>query len=141
MRRSFRILRDFLVAALCVATVTAQEAQAPFPFTLIVDAPTIAGRAVALDDQHKLLPWPMPKNIGFSYSRYFLSPWTILWHQYNRQQLLYLYCCFVMRLHESRSNSKTAKPYASTTSRTCTLRVLLSQLVAQPRRQNEGHRN
>jgi hypothetical protein len=50
MRRSFRILRDFLVAALCVAKVAAQEAQAFFPVTLVVDAPTIAGRAVALDD-------------------------------------------------------------------------------------------
>jgi hypothetical protein len=94
MRHSFCILRNFLVAALCVATAAAQEAQAPFPVTSVVDAPTIAGRAVALDDRHKLLPWPMPNNIGLSYSSYFLSQWTILWDQYNRQRLPYSYCCF-----------------------------------------------
>ena len=94
MQHKFLILRNVLVAALCVATVAAQEAQAPFPVTSVVDAPTIAGRAVALDDQHKLLPWPMPDNIGYSYSGYFLSQWTILWDQYNRQRLPYFYCCF-----------------------------------------------
>ena len=94
MRHSFRILRNVLVAILCVATVAGQETQAPFRVTSVVDAPTIAGRAVALDDQHKLLPWPMPDNIGYSYSGYFLSQWTILWDQYNRQRLPYFYCCF-----------------------------------------------
>jgi hypothetical protein len=89
MRHSLRMLKNVLVAALCVATVAAQEAQAPFPVTSVVDAPTIAGRAVTLDDQHKLLPWPMPTNTGYSYSGYFLSQWTILWDQYNRQRLPY----------------------------------------------------
>src|SRR5262245_5423261 len=94
MRHKFLILRNALVAAICVAALAAQEAQAPFPVTSVVDAPTIAGRAVALDDQHKLLPWPMPNNIAYSYSAYFLSQWTILWDQYNRQRLPYFYCCF-----------------------------------------------
>jgi hypothetical protein len=94
MRHRFPIFKNVLVVALCVATVAAQEAQAPFPVTSVVDAPTIAGRAVGLDDQQKLLPWPMPNNIGYSYSGYFLSQWTILWDQYNRQRLPYFYCCF-----------------------------------------------
>jgi hypothetical protein len=97
MRRVSKAARNFL--ALCCATilfstVAAQEAQAPFPVTLIVNETTIAGRAVALDGQHKLLPWPMPDNTGYSYAGYFLSQWTVLWDQYNRQRLLYFYCCF-----------------------------------------------
>jgi hypothetical protein len=36
----------------------------------------------------------MPDNAGYSYSAYFLSQWTILWDQYNRQRLPYFYCCF-----------------------------------------------
>ena len=59
-----------------------------------VDASSIAGRPVALDESGKLLPWPMPENTGYSYSAYFLSQWTILWDQYNRQRLPYYYCCF-----------------------------------------------
>jgi hypothetical protein len=66
----------------------------PFPVVSIVDAPTIAGRSVNLDARGKLLPWPMPDNTGYSYSAYFLSQWTILWDQYNRQRLPYYYCCF-----------------------------------------------
>src|SRR5215510_5571032 len=81
-------------AAILCSTVAAQEAQAPFPVTSVVNEPTIAGRAVALDAQHKLLPWPMPDDTGYSYSGYFLSQWTILWDQYNRQRLPYFYCCF-----------------------------------------------
>ncbi|MBO0912678.1 MAG: hypothetical protein J2P13_12875, partial [Acidobacteria bacterium] len=68
--------------------------QKPFPVTSIVDAPTIAGRPVALDRQGKLLPWPMPANIGYSYSSHVLAQWTILWDQYKRQRLPYFYCCF-----------------------------------------------
>jgi hypothetical protein len=59
-----------------------------------VDAPSIAGRPVALDAQGKLLPFPMPESTGYSYSGYFLSQWTILWDQYNRQRFPYYYCCF-----------------------------------------------
>lgn len=36
----------------------------------------------------------MPDNIGYSYSSYFLSQWTIIWDQYHRQRLPYFYCCF-----------------------------------------------
>jgi hypothetical protein len=73
---------------------TAPSRDRPFPVVSIVDAPTIAGRPVNLDGAGKLLPWPMPDNTGYSYSAYFLSQWTILWDQYNRQRLPYYYCCF-----------------------------------------------
>ena len=36
----------------------------------------------------------MPNDTGYSYSAYFLSQWTIVWDQYNRQRLPYFYCCF-----------------------------------------------
>ena len=36
----------------------------------------------------------MPGNTGYSYSSYFLSQWTIVWDQYNRQWPPYFYCCF-----------------------------------------------
>jgi hypothetical protein len=68
--------------------------QQPFETVSTVDASTIAGRQVELDSQKKLLPWPMPDNTGYSYSSYFLSQWTIIWDQYNRQRLPYYYCCF-----------------------------------------------
>lgn len=78
--------------ALCGITLAAQ--QKPFPVTSVVDAPMIAGRPVQLDSHGKLLPWPMPDNTGYSYSSHFLTQWTILWDQYNRQRLPYFYCCF-----------------------------------------------
>jgi hypothetical protein len=93
-RPSRKLLPSFFAAALFLSTLAAQEAQAPFPVSSVVDEPTIAGRAVALDAQHKLLPWPMPDNTGYSYSGYFLSQWTILWDQYNRQRQPWFYCCF-----------------------------------------------
>src|SRR6202011_216158 len=65
--------------------------QKPFPVTSVVDEPTIAGHPVQLDGQGKLLPWPMPHDIGYSYSSHFLTQWTILWDQYNRQRLHYFY--------------------------------------------------
>jgi hypothetical protein len=68
--------------------------QQPFPVTSTVNESTIAGRQVALDSRGKLLPWPMPEDTGYSYSSYFLSQWTIVWDQYNRQRLPYFYCCF-----------------------------------------------
>ena len=81
-----------ILIALCLsASATAQQ---PFPVISTVDASTIAGRPVALDPQGKLLPFPMPADTGYSYSSYFLSQWTILWDQYNRQRLPYYYCCY-----------------------------------------------
>src|SRR5947199_952332 len=91
MTRTTSCLRICAVSLLCGATLFAQQ---PFPVTSIVNEPTIAGRPVQLDAQGKLLPWPMPDNVGYSYSSYFLSQWTIVWDQYNRQRLPYFYCCF-----------------------------------------------
>ncbi len=82
--------------SLCLALliVIQSAAQQKFPVTSVVDAPTIADRPVALDAQGKLLPWPMPEDIGYSYSSHVLSQWTVLWDQYNRQRLHYFHCCF-----------------------------------------------
>jgi hypothetical protein len=84
-------------AAVLIALLLSADslrAQQAFPVVSTADAPTIAGRPVALDDSGKLLPWPMPEDTGYSYSAYFLSQWTIVWDQYNRQRLPYYYCCF-----------------------------------------------
>jgi hypothetical protein len=87
-----RVLAAFLATFLILpATLSPQQ---PFPVVSNVDEPTIAGRPVALDAQHKLLPWPMPEDTGYSYSSHFLSQWTIVWDQFNRQRLPYFYCCF-----------------------------------------------
>jgi len=88
------VVNALLVLLLCSANRAGQETAAPFRVAAVVDAPAIAGRAVALDPQGKLLPWPMPDSAGYSYSAYFLSQWTILWDQFNRQRLPYSYCCF-----------------------------------------------
>ncbi len=80
-----------LALLLSAGSMSAQQA---FPVVSTVDASTIAGRRVALDGSGKLLPWPMPEDTGYSYSAYFLSQWTIVWDQYNRQRLPYFYCCF-----------------------------------------------
>jgi hypothetical protein len=82
--------------SLCLALLisTQSSAQQKFSVTSVVDSPTIAARPVALDARGKLLPWPMPDNIGYSYSSHVLSQWTILWDQYNRQRLHYYHCCF-----------------------------------------------
>jgi hypothetical protein len=73
---------------------TAGAGQEPLQVTTTVSESSIAGRPVALDAGGKLLPWPMPDNTGYSYSSYFLSQWTIVWDQYNRQRLPYYFCCF-----------------------------------------------
>jgi len=98
-----------MVAAACVAVCAAGAMslaapmagelpigaeQKPFPVTQVVDEKTIAGRSVELDAQGKLLPWPMPQDTGYSYAGYFLSQWTIVWDQYQRQRLPYYFCCF-----------------------------------------------
>jgi hypothetical protein len=92
MRKTAGLTR-LLIAAVLIAPLIAAQQQ-PFPAISTVDEPFIAGRPVALDSGGKLLPWPMPENTGYSYSGYFLSQWTILWDQYNRQRLPYYYCCF-----------------------------------------------
>jgi hypothetical protein len=69
-------------------------AQQPFQTVSTVNAPTIAGRPVQLDASGKLLPWPMPDDTGYSYSSHFLTQWSILWDQYNRQRYHYFFCCF-----------------------------------------------
>ena len=82
-----------LVLFLLVA-VLAHAQQPPFPVISTHNEPSIAGHPVQLDAQGKLLPWPMPDSTGYSYSSHFLTQWTILWDQYNRQRLPYYYCCF-----------------------------------------------
>jgi hypothetical protein len=89
--KSARILIAFFLSAAVVASVAGQQS---FPVTSTVNESSIAGRPVALDGQGKLLPWPMPNDTGYSYSGYFLSQWTIVWDQYNRQRLPYYFCCF-----------------------------------------------
>jgi len=69
-------------------------AEEPFKVISTVDAPTIAGRPVQLDSGGKLLPWPMPEDTGYSYSSHFLTQWSILLDQYNRQRIHYFHCCF-----------------------------------------------
>lgn len=65
-------------------------------FQVLSDAsqPTIAGRPVQLDEQGKLLPWPIGGDTGYSYSSHFLNQWTILQDQLHRTRMPYFYCCF-----------------------------------------------
>jgi hypothetical protein len=92
MHSRIRIATVCVVAFSMMAGVKGQEKS--FAPVSILDIPTIAGRPVQLDAKGKLLPWPMADNTGYSYSSYFLSQWTIVWDQYNRQRLPYYYCCF-----------------------------------------------
>ena len=89
-----RELVSVIGLALALVLTADSPPQQKFPIVSVVDAPTIADRPVALDAQGKLLPWPMPDNIGYSYSSHVMSQWTILWDQYNRQRLYYYHCCF-----------------------------------------------
>jgi hypothetical protein len=91
-----RKVKTVFLAALAILLLDPgkSQEQKPFPVISIVDAPTIAGHPVQLDPQGKLLPWPMPSDTGYSYSSHVLTQWTILLDQYNRQRLLYFYCCF-----------------------------------------------
>jgi hypothetical protein len=89
-----RVTKSLLFSAAVLLCWTTVQAQQPFKVMSTADEPTIAGRPVELDAQGKLLPWPMPKDTGYSYSSHFLSQWTTLWDQYNRQRLHYYYCCF-----------------------------------------------
>src|SRR5580700_7028423 len=72
-RRLASLLAAFFLSP---ATLSSQHS---FPVVTTVDEPTIAGRPVALDAQHKLLPWPMPDDTGYSYSSHVLSQWAIVW--------------------------------------------------------------
>ena len=92
MKRSCRILAPYGLLLASIQTMQGQDK--PFQVISILDAPTIAGRSVNLDAKGQLLPWPIPDSTGYSYSAYFLSQWTILWDQFNRQRLPYFYCCF-----------------------------------------------
>ena len=89
-----RVIKPAALALTLVLALTSAAGQEPFQTVSTVDAPSIAGRTVELDSQKKLLPWPMPENTGYSYADYFLSQWTIVWDQYNRQRLPYYFCCF-----------------------------------------------
>ncbi len=91
MTRTTHLARLAFTLILSAATIAVEK---PLAVVSIVDEPTIAGRPVALDAEGKLLPWPMPDNIGYSYSSHFLSQWTILWDQHQRQRLYYFHCCF-----------------------------------------------
>jgi hypothetical protein len=93
MTQATRLSRIVLVIVCAVTTFVGQQRK-PFPVVSMVDQPEIAGRPVQLDAQGKLLPWPMPDNVGYSYSSHVLTQWQILWDQHNRQRLHYYYCCF-----------------------------------------------
>jgi hypothetical protein len=75
-----------------VAMVT--SAQDKFQTISTVHATTIAGRPIQRDSGGKLLPWPMPDDVGYSYSSHILTQWSILWDQYNRQRYYDFHCCF-----------------------------------------------
>src|ERR1700730_1835032 len=51
------------LAVLLLGTLLAGQ-EKPFPVISTVDEPTIAGHPVQLDEHGKLLPWPMPDNVG-----------------------------------------------------------------------------
>lgn len=86
-----KFLKTILVGLFVTFTLAQQK---PFPVVSTADQPAIAGRPVQLDAEGKLLPWPMPQNIGYSYSSHVLTQWTILWDLYNRQRIQYYHCCF-----------------------------------------------
>lgn len=71
----------------------ASSGQAPFQTISTVNASSIQGRAVELDAQGRLLPWPFPAGTGYSYEAYFMSRWQYLWEQYNHERFYEFYCC------------------------------------------------
>lgn len=89
-----RAIKSATVAVVLLCSTAASFGQQPFPVVSTVDAPSIAGRPVALDKQGKLLPFPIAEDTGYSYAGYFLSQWTILLDQRNRQRLPWYFCCF-----------------------------------------------
>ncbi len=89
-----RAIKSATVAVVILCSAAVSFGQQPFPVVSTVDAPSIAGRPVALDKQGKLLPFPIADDTGYSYAGYFLSQWTILLDQRNRQRLPWYFCCF-----------------------------------------------
>ena len=87
-------MKNLYFLAVLAAAAGQLGAEEPFRVVSKVDASTIAGRPVQLDGERKLLPWPMPDNTGYSYSSHFLTQWSILWDQFNRQRYPYFHCCF-----------------------------------------------
>jgi hypothetical protein len=81
------------LCALFLFAITTLAHAAPFKAVSVFDAAAIQGRAVELDSQGKLLPWPMPQDIGASYQSYFLTQWTYLRQQYQGERYYYFYCC------------------------------------------------
>jgi hypothetical protein len=94
IKRNRLVTIRIAIAILFAASILHGQQQKPFPVVSTVDQPEIAGRPVQLDAKGKLLPWPIADDTGYSYSSHFLTQWTILWDQYNRQRLPYYYCCF-----------------------------------------------
>src|SRR5579862_6571876 len=90
--KGFAMKLPLFALLLCVPAAWCDDP--PFPVTSKVDATDIAGRPVQLDHDGKLLPWPMPDNIGYSYNSHLLTQWGVLWDQYNRQRVPYFFCCF-----------------------------------------------
>src|SRR5664279_4745029 len=84
----------FVTTLLLLSVASVAMAEDPFPVVSTVNAPTIAGRPALRDAEGKLLPWPMPGNIGYSYSSHFLTQWGIMWDQYNRNRYYNFHCCF-----------------------------------------------
>jgi hypothetical protein len=55
--------------SLCLVLLATQSSgEQKFRSLLSSTLPTSPPVPVALDDQGKLLPWPMPDNVGYSYS-------------------------------------------------------------------------
>jgi hypothetical protein len=84
----------FVTTLLLLSIASVALAEDPFPVVSTVNAPTIAGRPALRDAEGKLLPWPMPGNIGYSYSSHFMTQWGIMWDQYNRNRYYNFHCCF-----------------------------------------------
>ena len=85
-----RILALLALLVLSISTSFAREAFKPVS---TVDALAIQGRAVQLDSEGKLLPWPYPDNIGESYESYFMTQWGVLRREYHGARDYYFFCC------------------------------------------------
>src|SRR5215831_3439093 len=83
-----------LLHAVLLCSAQLALSQQPFQTVSTIDTRVIAGRPIQKDAGGKLLPWPMPDDIGYSYSSHFLTQWAILWDQFNRQRNHYFFCCF-----------------------------------------------